>query len=154
MRSDRFISSRTIRSMRSRATSGHDSSESAPLGDGTRTLWRPLRTPLFRNLLIADAMSDVGTFMQTVEAAWLMVSLGSGAMYVALTQNAYALPFFVFALPAGSDRRHRRSASTDSIHGDLDGRRGGRARRDDDRRPHVAMAPARADVRAVGGRRV
>jgi hypothetical protein len=102
MRSGRFFSSRTIRSMRSRATSGPDSSESAAVGDGTRTLWRPLRTPLFRNLLIADVMSDIGTFMQTVGAAWLMVSLGAGPMYVALTQTASALPFFVFALPAGS----------------------------------------------------
>jgi MFS family permease len=91
-----------MHSMRSRATTDPDSSESAPVGDGTRTLWRPLRTPLFRNLLIADAMSDVGTFMQTVGAAWLMVSLGAGPMYVALTQTASALPFFVFALPAGA----------------------------------------------------
>ncbi|HEY3886153.1 MAG TPA: MFS transporter [Vicinamibacterales bacterium] len=66
------------------------------------SLWRPLRTPLFRNLLIADVMSDIGTFMQTVGAAWLMVSLGAGPMYVALTQTASALPFFVFALPAGA----------------------------------------------------
>src|SRR5712691_10331863 len=88
--------------MRSRATSGPDSAESAPVGDGTPSLWRPLRTPLFRNLLIADVMSDIGTFMQTVGAAWLMVSLGAGPMYVALTQTASALPFFVFALPAGA----------------------------------------------------
>src|SRR5438046_3616329 len=87
--------------MRSRATSGLDSSESARV-DGTPSLWRPLRTPLFRNLLIADATSDIGTFMQTVGAAWLMVSLGAGPMYVALTQTASALPFFVFALPAGA----------------------------------------------------
>src|SRR5436309_9813702 len=64
--------------------------------------WRPLRTPIFRNLLIADVMSDIGTFMQTVGAAWLMVSLGAGPLYVALTQTASALPFFVFALPAGA----------------------------------------------------
>ncbi len=88
--------------MRSRATSGPDSAESAPLGDRTPSLWRPLRTPTFRNLLIADVMSDIGTFMQTVGAAWLMVSLGAGPMYVALTQTASALPFFVFALPAGA----------------------------------------------------
>lgn len=88
--------------MRSRVTSGPDSPESAPLGDGTPSLWRPLRTPIFRNLLIADVMSDIGTFMQTVGAAWLMVSLGAGPMYVALTQTASALPFFVFALPAGA----------------------------------------------------
>src|SRR6201994_910484 len=31
-----------------------------------------------------------------------MVSLGAGPMYVALTQTASALPFFVFALPAGA----------------------------------------------------
>src|SRR5712675_377378 len=71
-------------------------------GDGTSSLWRPLRTPVFRNLLIADVMSDIGTFMQTVGAAWLMVSLHAGPLYVALTQTASALPFFVFALPAGS----------------------------------------------------
>src|SRR5437868_13137288 len=66
------------------------------------SLWRPLRTPVFRNLLVADVMSDIGTFMQTVGAAWLMVSLGAGPMYVALTQTASALPFFVFELPAGA----------------------------------------------------
>src|SRR5437016_1421916 len=88
--------------MRSRATSGPDSAESAPPGDRTPSLWRPLRTPIFRSLLIADVMSDIGTFMQTVGAAWLMVSLGKGPMYVALTQTASALPFFVFALPAGA----------------------------------------------------
>src|ERR1700716_3986923 len=69
---------------------------------GPPSLWRPLRTPLFRNLLLADVMSDVGTFMQSVGAAWLMVSLGAGPMYVALTQTASALPFFFFALPAGA----------------------------------------------------
>ena len=66
------------------------------------SLWRPLRTPTFRNLLLADVVSDVGTFMQTVGAAWLMISLNAGPIYVALTQTASALPFFVFALPAGA----------------------------------------------------
>jgi MFS family permease len=66
------------------------------------SLWRPLRTTIFRNLLIADVVSDIGTFMQSVGAAWLMVSLSAGPMYVALTQTASSLPFFLFALPAGS----------------------------------------------------
>jgi MFS family permease len=66
------------------------------------SLWRPLRTPIFRELLVADVVSDVGTFMQGVGAAWLMVSLGAGPMYVALTQTASTLPFFLLALPAGS----------------------------------------------------
>jgi MFS family permease len=47
-------------------------------------------------------VSDIGTFMQNVGAAWLMVSFGVGPMYVALTQTASSLPFFVVALPAGS----------------------------------------------------
>jgi MFS family permease len=66
------------------------------------SLWRPLRIAIFRNLLIADVVSDLGTFMQGVGAAWLMVSLGAGPIYVALTQTAASLPFFLLALPAGS----------------------------------------------------
>src|SRR6266568_7801736 len=73
-----------------------------PEQPGLPSLWRPLRIPIFRNLLMADVVSDIGTFMQSVGAAWLMVSLGAGPMYVALTQTASALPFFVFALPAGA----------------------------------------------------
>lgn len=66
------------------------------------SVWRPLRTPIFRNLLLASVVSDIGAFMQSVGAAWLMVSLKAGPMYVALTQTASALPFFVLALPAGA----------------------------------------------------
>jgi MFS family permease len=69
--------------------------------NSSASLWRPLRSSTFRNLLIADVVSDVGTFMQSVGAAWLMVSLSAGPMYVALIQTASALPFFLLALPAG-----------------------------------------------------
>ena len=65
-------------------------------------LGRPLRVAIFRNLLIADLVSDVGTFMQSVGAAWLMVSLHAGPGYVALIQTAASLPYFLLALPAGS----------------------------------------------------
>ena len=36
------------------------------------SLWRPLRVKIVRNLLLAGVISDVGTFMQNVGAAWLM----------------------------------------------------------------------------------
>jgi len=62
----------------------------------------PLRISMFRNLLVADFVSDIGTFMQNVGAAWLMLSLGAGPGYVALTQTAASLPYFLLALPAGS----------------------------------------------------
>ena len=74
----------------------HDAKEQAS------SLWRPLRISTFRNLLLADIASDVGTFMQSVGAAWLMVSLNAGPLYIALIQTASALPFFIFALPAGA----------------------------------------------------
>ena len=70
--------------------------------NSSASLWRPLRSSTFRNLLFADVVSDVGTFMQSVGAAWLMVSLSAGPMYVALIQTASALPFFLLALPAGA----------------------------------------------------
>src|SRR5579862_7101234 len=56
--------------------------------------WQPLHLPIFRNLLVADLVSDMGTFMQGVGAAWLMVSQGAGPLLVALTQTASAFPFF------------------------------------------------------------
>ncbi len=64
--------------------------------------WHPLRIPLFRNLLIADLVSDIGAFMQTVGAAWLMTTLTASPIDIALIQTASALPFFLLALPAGS----------------------------------------------------
>src|ERR1700689_3403297 len=64
--------------------------------------WHPLRIGIFRNLLIADLVSDIGAFMQTVGAAWLMTTLTNRSLYVSLIQTASALPFFLLALPAGS----------------------------------------------------
>jgi MFS family permease len=64
--------------------------------------WHPLRNGTFRNLLAANLVSDIGMFMQSVGAAWLMTSLTKNPLYIALIQTATALPFFLLALPAGS----------------------------------------------------
>jgi len=64
--------------------------------------WQPLRNSTFRNLLASNLISDIGTFMQSVGAAWLMTSLTRNPLYIALIQTASALPFFLLALPAGS----------------------------------------------------
>jgi hypothetical protein len=37
--------------------------------------WQPLHNSTFRNLLASNLISDIGTFMQSVGAAWLMTSL-------------------------------------------------------------------------------
>jgi CBS-domain-containing membrane protein len=70
--------------------------EPVPLNETSTAFstWRPLRLPLFRNILIAGFVSDIGAFMQGVGAAWLMASKGAGPLLVALTQTASALPFY------------------------------------------------------------
>jgi Transmembrane secretion effector len=46
-------------------------SQAHPSESGTEwSTWRPLGVPMFRNLMIADLVSDMGTFMQGVGAAW------------------------------------------------------------------------------------
>jgi MFS family permease len=64
--------------------------------------WRPLRHPTFRSLWIATVASNVGTWLQSVGAAWLMTSLTSSAVMVALVQAATSLPMFLLSLPAGA----------------------------------------------------
>jgi MFS family permease len=64
--------------------------------------WAPLRRPLYRALFIAQFVSNIGTWIQTVGAQWLMGSLGGSALEVSLVQAATLLPGFVVALPAGA----------------------------------------------------
>jgi MFS family permease len=67
-----------------------------------RSPWHPLRLPVFRSLLIADLVSDTGMFMQSVGAAWLMLSLTPNPTMVALVQTVSTLPYFLIAIPAGA----------------------------------------------------
>lgn len=64
--------------------------------------WAPLRHRVFRDLWIAQTVSNVGTWMQTVGAQWLIVSLGGSALTVSLVQTATTLPAFLIGLPAGA----------------------------------------------------
>ncbi|HEY1295489.1 MAG TPA: MFS transporter [Chloroflexota bacterium] len=70
----------------------------------------PLTNPTFRELWLANIVSNVGTWMQTVGGAWLMTTLTTDALPVALMQTATTLPAFLVGLPAGSlaDRLDRR----------------------------------------------
>lgn len=62
----------------------------------------PLRHPLYRALWTAQLVSNVGTWMQTVGAQWLMGSVGGTPFQVSLVQAAITLPVFLVALPAGA----------------------------------------------------
>src|SRR6201987_5947285 len=64
--------------------------------------WAPLSHRLFRALWIASLVSNVGTWMQNVGAAWAMTSLSPSPLMVALVQSATSLPVFVVGLPAGA----------------------------------------------------
>jgi MFS family permease len=69
---------------------------------GSGSAWSPLRAPLFRALWIATVVSNVGTWMQNVGAAWFMMSLSPSPTMVALVQAATSLPVFLVGLPAGA----------------------------------------------------
>src|SRR5205085_4114158 len=64
--------------------------------------WSPLRHRVFRALWIAQTVSNVGTWMQTVGAQWVIVSLGGTPLTVSLVQTATTLPTFLIGLPAGA----------------------------------------------------
>src|SRR5258708_1838044 len=62
----------------------------------------PLRHSIFRALWIASVAANVGTWMQTVGASWLMTSLAISPLLVALVQTATTLPVFLLSVPAGA----------------------------------------------------
>src|SRR4051794_41352042 len=64
--------------------------------------WAPLKIKLYRWLLIAQFASNIGTWMQTVGAQWLMGDLTHDPLMVALVQTATSLPVFLFGFPAGA----------------------------------------------------
>lgn len=68
----------------------------------TLSLSRPLRTPIFRNLLVADVVSDVGMFMHSVSTAWRMIFLHAGPISGSSDPDNVRLSLFIFALPAGA----------------------------------------------------
>jgi MFS family permease len=50
----------------------------------------------------AQFVSNIGGWMQTVGAQWLMLSLTASAIPVALIQTASSLPVLLFAVAAGA----------------------------------------------------
>ena len=64
--------------------------------------WSPLQRAVFRSVWIALVASNIGTWMQSVGAAWLMTSLTPSPLLVALMQTATSLPIFLVGLPAGT----------------------------------------------------
>jgi MFS family permease len=60
------------------------------------------RHPVFAVVWTATLVSNVGGWMYSAASGWLMTSLDSDPLVVALVQTATTLPVFLFALPAGA----------------------------------------------------
>ena len=68
----------------------------------TATLWTPFAHAVFRAIWIAGLVSNVGTWMQNVAGVWLVTTLTTSALLVALMQAATSLPAFLLSMPAGA----------------------------------------------------
>ncbi|MFI5909290.1 MFS transporter [Dactylosporangium sp. NPDC051541] len=64
--------------------------------------WTPLRHAAFRALWIAALASQVGTWMETVGAQWILLQHPHAAATTALIQTATTLPVLFLALPGGA----------------------------------------------------
>lgn len=62
----------------------------------------PLKAPVFRMLWSAWLVANVCMWMNDVAAAWMMTSLDTTPLWVALVQTAATLPVFLLGLPSGA----------------------------------------------------
>lgn len=79
-------------------------SVSAPLPRTLRSkvpLLQPLRHARYRQLWLANLISNLGTWTQTFAAAWLIATVSTSAAASSLIQTATYVPVFMFALFAG-----------------------------------------------------
>jgi len=73
-----------------------------PNGYGWAATIAPLRRPLFLAFWSASMASNLGSYVQSVGAAWLMTSIAPSASFVALVNSATTLPILLLALIAGA----------------------------------------------------
>jgi MFS family permease len=66
------------------------------------TALAPLQAPVFRGLWFAWLAANLTMWMNDVAAAWLMTSLTTSPVLVALVSTASTLPVFLLGLPSGA----------------------------------------------------
>lgn len=74
----------------------------AELNGGTASGWAPLRSEAFRRLWLAQFTSNVGSWMQTVGAQWVMTSLTGSALLLSAIPAAGSIPVLLLVVPAGA----------------------------------------------------
>ncbi|MDP3171751.1 MAG: MFS transporter, partial [Polaromonas sp.] len=68
----------------------------------SQSAWAPLASPVFRMLWFTWLAANICMWMNDVAAAWLMTSLTTSPIWVALVQSASTLPVFLLGLPSGA----------------------------------------------------
>ncbi len=66
------------------------------------TALEPLKLPVFRMLWSTWLIANICMWMNDVAAAWMMTSLTTSPIWVALVQSASTLPVFLLGLPSGA----------------------------------------------------
>ncbi len=68
----------------------------------TLTAWAPLKVQVFRMLWSTWLVANICMWMNDVAAAWMMTSMTTSPIWVALVQSASTLPVFLLGLPSGA----------------------------------------------------
>ena len=67
-----------------------------------QSILSPLKYPVFRAMWIAMTISNIGTWMNEVGVTWLMATMPTSHLTIALIQTAISLPFLLLAYPSGT----------------------------------------------------
>ena len=76
--------------------------QNTPQSPAPSSPWAPLALPVFRMLWFTWLAANTSQWMNDVAAAWMMTSLTTLPIWVALVQTASTLPVFVLGLPSGA----------------------------------------------------
>jgi len=69
---------------------------------GRPSAWAPLRDATFRMLWLVWLTANICLWMNDVAAAWVMTSLTTSPMLIAMVQTASAAPVFILGIPSGA----------------------------------------------------
>jgi MFS family permease len=110
----RAVTEDNAAAMRASADEAESRKDATPTSGSSA--WAPFRSRDFARMASAQFVSNVGSWMQTVGAQELMLTLTTSATLVALIQTAAGLPVVLLAVPAGAigdlvDRRRLLIAS-------------------------------------------
>ena len=79
-----------------------EATAAAPAAPPSLSPWGPIKRPVFRMLWSVWLTANICMWMNDVAAAWMMTSMTSTPLWVALVQSASTLPVFLLGLPSGA----------------------------------------------------